>query len=160
MALFLALIGSLGSVVDRSSKLHPMPEDQIDAMRWLAEQTPLDAVVLVPTAEVWGFDEVSEWLPAFAERYSLGTVQGSEWLGQAGFEQQLDHHERILDCANHTASCYAEVDGDAVIFVPKGETAGPFSAADCCPALRSTLEDAGYEIVYDGPGATIAQSRP
>jgi hypothetical protein len=159
VALFLALIGSLGSVVDRSSKLHPMPAEQLESMRWLATNTPEETVVIVPTGEVWGFDEISEWLPALAQRYSLGTVQGSEWLGEAGFQAQLDNHERILDCANHTASCYADVNASATIYVPKGETAGPFSPGDCCPALRATLEDVGYDVVYDGPGATIAVPR-
>lgn len=156
-ALFLALIGSLGSVVDQSSKLHPLPPEQIEAMQWLWTNTPGEAAILVPTAEVWGFDEVSEWLPALAGRYSVGTVQGSEWLGEAGFEAQLANHERILDCAHETAPCYAEIDPSALIFVPKGQTAGPFSPADCCPALRSTLVDSGYTVIYDGPGATIAE---
>jgi hypothetical protein len=157
LALFLGLIGSLGSVVDRSSKLHPLPQDQVTAMRWLATNTSADAIVVVPTAEVWGYDEVSEWLPAFAERHSLGTVQGSEWLGTAGYERQLAQHRRILGCVGHTAACYAELDPSALIFVPKGQTAGPFGPDDCCPALRATLEAAGYEIVYDGAGATIGR---
>jgi hypothetical protein len=157
LVLFLGLIGSLGSVVDRSSKLHPLPSDQVTAMRWLAQHTPADATVLVPTNEVWGYDEVSEWLPAFAERHSIGTVQGSEWLGVDGYAEQLAHHERILDCAGATAECYAAIDPSAYLFVPKGQTAGPFGPDDCCPAMRATLTAAGYEIVYDGPGATIGR---
>jgi hypothetical protein len=157
LALFLALIGSLGSVVDRSSKLHPLPQDQVAAMRWLADHTSTGATIMVPTAEVWGYDEVTEWLPAFAERHSIGTVQGSEWLGADGYEVQLAHHERILDCSGQTADCYREIDAGAVIFVPKGPTSGPFGPDDCCPALRATLEASGYEIVYDGPGATIGR---
>ncbi|HEY6608256.1 MAG TPA: hypothetical protein VI277_03580 [Candidatus Limnocylindria bacterium] len=157
-ALFLGLIGSVGSVVDRSSKLHPLTDDQVAAMRWLSTNTPEDATVLVPTDEVWGYDEISEWLPAFAHRHSIGTVQGSEWLGADGFDAQLANHERILGCANDVASCYAAIDSDAVIFVAKGRLSGPFSPDDCCPALRETLVEAGYEIVYDGPGATIARS--
>ncbi len=156
-ALFLALIGSVGSFVDRSSKLHPMPADRISAMEWLSTGTPEGTVILVPTDEVWGYDDVSEWLPAFAHRHSLGTVQGSEWLGSDGFEAQLANHEQVLDCAHQTVACYSDIDSDAWIFVPKGEVAGPFSASDCCPALRETLEDAGYEIVYDEAGATIAR---
>jgi hypothetical protein len=157
LALFLGLIGSLGSVVDRSSKLHPLPADQIAAMRWLADHTEPGTTVLVPTNEVWGYDEVSEWLPPFAERRSVGTVQGAEWLPSDGFAGQLALHERILDCSGATAACYAAIDPSAYLFVPKGPTSGPFGPDDCCPAARSTLAPAGYEIVYDGPGATIAR---
>jgi hypothetical protein len=155
VVLFLALIGALGSVVDSSSKLHPLGDETIAAMRWLGDDGP-EGPVLVPTDEVWGFDDVSEWLPAIAGRHSIGTVQGSEWLGVEGFEQRLAIHEAIRDCAGSTAACYAEIDADAILFIPKGQLGGPFSPGDCCPALRETAEAAGYRIVYDGPGATIA----
>jgi hypothetical protein len=154
-ALFLGLIGSLGSVVDQASKLHSLGDDRVAAMRWLDDNAPADAAVLVPTHEVWGYDEISEWLPALGERHSIGTVQGTEWLGVAEFQAQLATHEAILNCAGATVACYGSVDPDAWIFVPKGNLAGLFSPDDCCPALRTTLADAGYEVVYDGPGATI-----
>lgn len=159
VALFLSLIGALGSVVDSSSKLHPLGGETIAAMRWLAEEGP-DGPVLVPTSEVWGFDDVGEWLPAIAERRSIGTVQGSEWLGSDGFDAQLATHESILSCAGSTAACYRALAPDAVLFIPKGRLAGLFSPSDCCPALRETLAADGYEIIYDGEGATIAQPRP
>ena len=156
VALFLSLIGALGSVVDSSSKLHPLGNEMIAAMRWLGEEGP-DGPVLVPTNEVWGFDDVSEWLPAIAERRSIGTVQGSEWLGSDGFDAQLEVHESILGCAGSTAVCYRSLAPDAVLFIPKGRLGGLFSPSDCCPALRETLGSLGYTVIYDGPGATIAE---
>jgi hypothetical protein len=155
-ALFLALVGSIGSASDRSSKLHGLGDDRIGAMEWMAANLPADARVIVPTDEVWGFDDIGEWLPALAERQAIGTVQGSEWLGADGFEVQLSTHGAIRACAGATAACYATIDSEAVIFVPKGQLNGIFSPDDCCPALRETLTDAGYEVVYDGKGATIA----
>jgi hypothetical protein len=156
VALFLALIGSLGSSTDGSSKLHPLEPERIASMAWLRDNLPPGAVVLVPSDEVWGFDDIGEWLPAIAERHSVGTVQGSEWLGADAFEGQVRRHVQIRSCAGSTAECYAALDPAAVIYVPKGQLNGLFSPGDCCPALRSTLEDSGYSIVYDGPGATIA----
>ena len=156
LGLFLSLIGSLGSVTDGSSKLHPLSPALAGAMEWVDDNVPADARVIVPTDEVWGFDDVSEWFPAIGHRQSIGTVQGSEWLGSAGFDAQLHTHAVIRSCAGHTASCYSAIDGAAILFVPKGQLNGLFSPPDCCPALRSTLADAGYEVVYDGEGATIA----
>ena len=144
VVLFLALIGSLGSVADGSSKLHALNADHLDAMAWLAANTDDEASVLVPVAGVWGDDEMSEWLPALAERQSIGTVQGSEWLGVDGFESQLALHNAIRDCAGSTVECYAEVDRSALLFIPKGQLGGPFSPGDCCPALRETAERGGY----------------
>lgn len=91
-----------------------------------------------------------------------GTVQGSEWLGTEGFSRQETVHVALVHCKASTATCYrdaAEQSGapDAYLFIPKGQLAGPLSASDCCPAARETLESAGYEVVYDGIGATIGR---
>jgi hypothetical protein len=157
VVLLLALIGSLGAAADGSSKLHALSHGHLDAMAWLAANTDEEAVILVPTAGVWGDDEVSEWLPSLAERHSAGTVQGSEWLGVEGFERQLATHNSIRDCSGSTADCYRRIDPEALLFIPKGQLGGPFSPGDCCPALRETVEQAGYRLIYDGPGATIAR---
>ena len=154
--LFLGLIGSLGAAADGSSKLHALSDGHLEAMAWLAGNADRDANVIVPTAGVWGDDEVSEWLPALGQRHSIGTVQGSEWLGSEAFSQQLATHNAIRDCSGSTVACYASIDPDATVFIPKGQLAGPFSAGDCCQAVRATLESGGYRVVYDGPGATIA----
>ena len=79
----------------------PAAGGPVAAMRWLATNTPADAVVLVPTAEVWGYDEVSEWLPAIAERRQHRHGAGVRVARADGFEAQLAHHERILGCAGH-----------------------------------------------------------
>ena len=162
LALFMALTSALGSTVHEQSKLQGISADQGAAMAWVADETPDGVAFLVATIDTWGNDEVSEWFPALAHRTSLGTVQGSEWLGVAGYARQESTHLDLVACIGHTADCYADVAAraerpDAWVFVPKGQLAGPFSAADCCPALRETLAEAGYEIVYDGPGATIAK---
>jgi hypothetical protein len=156
VVLFLGLIGSLGSPADGSSKLHALNAGHLEAMGWLAANAPGDTRVLVPVSGVWGDDEMSEWLPALGLRHSIGTVQGSEWLGVTGFEAQLAVHNSIRGCSGETAACYAAIDSEAMLFIPKGQLAGVFSPGDCCPALRTTLEENGYRVIYDGEGATIA----
>ncbi len=47
----------------------------------VAAQTDPETRFSVATTVVWGFDEISEWFPAIADRQSVATVQGSEWLG-------------------------------------------------------------------------------
>jgi multisubunit Na+/H+ antiporter MnhF subunit len=159
VALLLALVGSLGSVADPSSKLHPLTAAHRQAMAWVERETERDAVVIVPSDEVWGFDDIGEWLPAISGRHSIGTVQGSEWLGPDAFERQLATHEAIQGCAGSVASCYRSIEPEAILFIPKGQLNGPLSRHDCCPALRQTLDGAGYEVIYDAAGATIARQR-
>ena len=157
LLLFVALIGSIGSFADGSSKLQALNSDHLAAMDWVAANTDADDIFLIPTEDVWGDDEQSEWFPAIAGRHSLGTVQGSEWLGPDGYRRQLANHIAIRDCARAAASCYRPILDGASLFIPKGELAGPFSPEDCCAALRETLATLGYTVIYDGPGATIAE---
>ena len=100
------------------------------------------------------------------KRQSVATVQGSEWLGAEGYETQLHRHFAVLGCSRSTDKCFvdwAASEGleDAWLFVPKGQVNGPLSPNDCCPALRELLLTGDrYEVVYDGPGATIGRPRP
>ena len=109
-------------------------------MQWLADKRRCGcrAVDRRPM-RCGGYDEISEWIPALSGRHSIGTVQGSEWLGPDGFNAQLSTHAAILDCAGATLECYRLDRRRCGIFVPKGQLAGIFSPDDCCPALRETL---------------------
>jgi hypothetical protein len=161
--LFLTLISSLGAVVSETSRLQLVSPDQVEAMVWVADNSDAETRFIVATTVVWGFDEISEWFPAVANRQSVATVQGSEWLGADGFATQRQRHARVLACTRATARCmtaWAADAGfdDASLFIPKGQVNGPLSPGDCCMALRETVqESAFYEVVYDGVGATIAR---
>lgn len=162
-ALFLVLISSLSSNVDETSRLQSVSQDQVAAMVWVAEESDPDTRFIVATTVVWGFDEISEWFPAVADRQSVATVQGSEWLKPEGFAAQRYLHFGVLACTRSTARCmaaWAAETGyaDAWLFIPKGQVNGPLSPNDCCSALRETIRDSAfYQVVYDGVGATIAR---
>ena len=166
VALFLALVSSLGSVVDDTSRLQRVTGDQASAMTWVRDETEPDIQFVVATVTYWGGDEISEWFPAMAERRSVATVQGSEWLGAEGYEAQLDRNFAVISCSRSTDQCFADWTAseglsDAWLFIPKGQVSGPLSASDCCPALRELVRGGAlYEVMYDGPGATIARPRP
>jgi hypothetical protein len=157
------LISSLGAVVSETSRLQSVSPDQVEAMVWVAEESDPETRFIVATTVVWGFDEISEWFPAVADRQSVATVQGSEWLGPERFAAQLDVHSGVLICTRSTARCMADWAADtgfsdAWLFIPKGQVNGPLSPGDCCRALRETVKESVlYEVVYDGAGATIAR---
>lgn len=165
VALFGALASSLGSVVDDTSRLQRVSADQVAAMTWIRDEAEPHARFIVATVVGWGADEISEWFPAVAERQSVATVQGSEWLGREGFRSQRERNRAIIRCTQSTDQCmgeWADSEGlaDAWLFIPKGRVSGPLSADDCCPALRATVRDSTfYEVVFDGAGATIARPR-
>ncbi len=165
VVLFAALVSSMGSVVDETSRLQRVTEDHVAAMEWAREETEPGTRFIVAAIVGWGADEISEWFPAVAQRQSVATVQGTEWLGAEGYIDQAHRHRAVRLCTSSTDRCmaeWAESEGftDAWLFIPKGRINGPLSPDDCCPALRELVQDSPYyEVVYDGAGATIARPR-
>ena len=161
--LFGAVVSSVGSVVDEFSRLQRVSGDHVAAMEWVRDGAEPGARFIVATVVGWGEDEISEWFPAVAQRQSVATVQGTEWLGPEGHRDQRNRHQAVLRCTPSTDRCMAEwaaSEGlaDAWLFIPKGRVNGPLSADDCCPALRELVHDSlFYELIYDGAGATIAR---
>lgn len=128
------------------------------ALGWVAQHTPPDARFVVVTGEAWYLDKVAEWFPALAGRRSVSTVQGLEW--EPGFEGRVQQNIGLqIGCGTADAACLARW----------GERAGQqFSHVyvwkrpygECCTPLIAALRtDPGYTVLYDGPGALIAQRR-
>jgi hypothetical protein len=68
--------------------LQPLRADQRAAMEWTKSHTPPDSsFVVLSSARYWFADSVSEWFPVLAERKSLVTVQGLEWLPDDQFQR-------------------------------------------------------------------------
>lgn len=137
--------------------------DQRAAMSWGRESLPDDARVVVVTGRVWFQDATSEWFPYLADRVSVATVQGYEWMGSAAWQRQRDLADDLITRCRETAASLEAwarewgIDYEFV-YVPKDQVGAVLSPEDCCPALRTTLvESADYEVVYDGPGATVVR---
>ena len=106
--------------------------------------------------------------PALSGRVSVTTIQGYEWARDDAFEQRAQRYASIQRCAYRGVACVAEWAGDhgvlfEYLYLPKGPTGAstnPALVEDCCWALRTSAGlDAGYETVYDGPGATVYRRR-
>lgn len=160
--LVLAIGTNQGTIVKDNSVLLPVSDDQRTAMEWVAANLPPNASVAVVTGlDFWEGDRVSEWFPVLAQRRSVATFQGYEWLGVERWRAQLDAIRDLQACDRRLADCLVAWQakynlGASFVMMPKGIVGGPPSAIDCCPSLRSTLRAEG-EVVYDGPGATIAR---
>jgi len=148
------------AVLNPGAPLQALSPERRDAMAWIRANLEDDARFAVVTGDSWAVDPDSEWFPALAQRVSVGTVQGSEWLGGAAFREQLTAHGKLQACAEEgSADCVREWLADwpaDYVFIPKGHRHGPNSPPDCCADLRADLmADPGSTPVYDGPGATI-----
>ncbi len=81
-------------------------EGEQTAMRWVKENTAEDSDFLVLTGESESMCESSaEWFPALAERTSLSTLQGREWLLGKQFGEFLGHRAGLQSCIDEGLEC-------------------------------------------------------
>jgi hypothetical protein len=133
------------------------PEER-SAMRWAQTSTSPDSRFLIVSGISWPVDRVSEWFPVIADRVSVATPQGYEWVvGDDVFATRQTMHDHAQGCSWVDSACILEwrklkeTDFD-YIYVPKP----PWG--QCCEHFVHSLSiDTRFRLAYDGPGATIYQ---
>jgi hypothetical protein len=81
-------------------------EGEQTAMEWVKENTPEDSQFLVLTGEPESMCEsTAEWFPALAERTSITTLQGREWLLGGKFNVFLVHRASLQSCIDEGLEC-------------------------------------------------------
>jgi hypothetical protein len=76
------------------------------AMMWIKNNTPEDSQFLVLTSETEAMcDSSSEWFPALAERKSLSTLQGREWILGKKFGEFIGHRINLQNCIDENLGC-------------------------------------------------------
>ena len=155
-----ALIGALVATPQLLTALEP---DERDAMAWIAANTPADAEFAVVTDQAWPVDRSAEWFPLLANRRSVATVQGNEWI-RGQFGRSLDLYSDLQLCADKSSTCIDEWRAEYgmhfdYIYIPKTAELQPGVVRhpdECCAALRMSLRaDSRFDVVYDGEGATV-----
>jgi hypothetical protein len=125
------------------------------AMEWIDEHTPADARFLVIPRGGWQTDKEAEWFPVFAQRASVATVQGTEWINHGGFDAQVDAFDAAWECGYRTAVCLEEWIEDydrpfEYVYIPADNGLG------CCSTLVDSLRDnSDYRLLYFGPGGSV-----
>ena len=82
IAAWICVLAIAGALLP-SAPLRALPDSDLAAMRWVAASTPADADFLVVAPAGVSAGSESEWFPVVANRRSLGTYQGLEWLRHA-----------------------------------------------------------------------------
>ena len=87
------------------SELKTLSSYDRQAMQWVSQNTEKASKFVVLTGEKWPVDFISEWFPALSMRYSVSTVQGSEWLPDYQFNEQMKIYDSLQSCAMKDFSC-------------------------------------------------------
>lgn len=142
-----------------ASNLRGLSSEEQQALAWVKQHTPRGSSFLVIPDGSWETAKTAEWFPVLAERLSVATVQGTEWVSNGGFKRARDIHDAAYQCGFETTDCLdalvAEhrIDFDYV-YIRVGES------GQCCGTLLASLvRDPRYRLVFDGDGATIYLKR-
>jgi hypothetical protein len=137
------------------SLLVSLSEDQRQSMEVVSQNSPPDSRFLVVPDSGWEVAKVAEWFPVLAQRPSITTVQGTEWVPGGAFESRVRAYYMAFECGYRTADCLDEWTTATGGFFTHVYISKPPSG-QCCSTLTSSLrQDHRYSVVYDGPGATI-----
>lgn len=128
--------------------LRPVSAGDVAAMEWVADRTPEEARFLVIPRREWFADREGEWFPLLAERASLGTAQGTEWV-EGEFGRRVSLHHRARSCALQDAACLEAI-ASSVPFTHV------YLPANCCDPLRESLrDDSRYVVRYLGRATVV-----
>ena len=171
---FLALYCTLSATVrvkgaqNDLSALVSLSREERGAMQWVSMHTPSDSRFLVLPEDPWGGwegDKSSEWFPALAQRTSIATVQGSEWLPRGEFSRRRDSAKQLRKCGTSVPRCLDEwIDrhGQRMthVYIPHRPVPPDEAYLLCCQLLIGSLpDDPRYELIYSEPGAYIYKRR-
>ena len=125
--------------------------DQRQAMTWIAANTEPRSNFVIVTGMSWVHDDFTEWFPAIAQRHSVNTAQGTEWL--PNFADRIDHYNELVQCSAKTIQCvenWAAWTNSAFTYVVLN------SATFNDSTLRQSLiTSPNYELVYESANVTI-----
>jgi hypothetical protein len=144
-----------------------MTQADQSAFDWIKANTDEDSRFVIVTGYLWSSDPVSEWMPALTARTSVGTVQGTEWLGGGRFMDAVVGSRVLQNCLDQSVTCledWAEdyqADYDHVyvrkqeLDVVEGKAFIPVKNA-----LAELLKDDGnYVLVYETLEVSIFQKK-
>jgi hypothetical protein len=139
--------------------LEGLPADERVAMKWIADETPAGARVLVVTTRSWGMDAAGEWLPALGRRASVVVPQGADWIPGVA-PQRTVQHARAERCAQSDGDCLERLAADGVrfdyVYLASIRSTGDRTSVTCCEALAAALRsDSRYSLAHEGGSVLV-----
>lgn len=122
------------------------------AMHWVASHAPPRQPFVVASSAVWGANTSAEWFPYLAQRPSLLTLQGKEWLGPDAFDELKSQYEEMRGCVSAASEeCLRDLVAEL------GEPQAWLLVSRDAYGLRLALTRSSnaYRLVYASDGADV-----
>lgn len=160
----LVIVGTADSLASRLnpwSPLHSVSPGERAAMEWIQRNTRDDDSFLLLTGTVWPLDATSEWFPVIAERRSVATVQGTEWLGPGVFRENESRYLWLQSCVATTdRNCvdeWIERHGPVTHVMAVDSRVARLEGHACCVGFAERLAERGNPVVYRATGVRVIQ---
>jgi hypothetical protein len=85
-----------------------LTSEDIAAMEWVKINTPIESRFIILSGNYPFLDPSSEWFPAVAQRASIATVQGHEWIIDTDFDKLFDNSFEVQKCIIQDLDCVLE----------------------------------------------------
>jgi hypothetical protein len=129
-------------------------------MQWVKTNTsPESEFIVLSSANSWFLDKEGEWFPTLAERKSVTTVQGTEWLINSRYNKNKKFYAEIQDCKYKDATClnnWAEKNqiNFSHLYIAKSNC--PSGSGNCLDILSSpVLMAQNYQKVFENDDVII-----
>lgn len=160
--IFYCLVSARVYPILGTTAMDSLPSGEREAMEWVSTHTPDTSrfVVLSGLENVWQ-DQSAEWFPALAERQSVSTVQGFEWVPTSFYARWINN-SALQSCANQEDDCLESWSRDtgqdfSHIYLSKREI--PEFSWSVTPLLNSLKRSMNYDLLYENSEAAIFARR-
>ncbi len=131
-----------------------------EAFEWVHTYTPETASFLIITPfHDWWRDNIPEWFPALAERRSVITVQGTEWLPNRETKRTVLLHLAIRQCNTQSVECIEDavkLSGITFTHLYLSKMPNQPGPGDYCPLLLQSIRNSPrYRVMFGNNAAEI-----
>jgi hypothetical protein len=110
--------------------------------------------VIISAADTVFHDAQAEWFPALAERVSISTAQGYEWLPGEVFSKRVVLHSALQKCATQTTECVEKILQEEKITVSHFYLSKSVETENKV-LLRSFEDSPNYHVAFTNTAVTI-----
>lgn len=136
-----------------------LTSDDLHALAWVKENTPPESQFILITGGLPLNDTTTEWFPVIAERISLATLFGYEWVDDGNFNARVQEYEKLQACASREISCLNEwTQGKdfSHLFIRRN----PKSSNTPSILVEQLKSSPQYQVIYEAGEITIFEKIP
>jgi hypothetical protein len=134
-----------------SNSLSLQAADQA-ALAWVRADTPADSQFVLLTGGSAFSDPLADWFPALAQRKSLDTVFGQEWVPAVSIRREIEQYNQVQECLQEEVDClaaWAKTKGSDFTYVLIPRKVSPSLL------LGSLQHSANYALAYQNEAVLI-----